>query len=169
MEISSEHLHSKTVRTREPKFWEKVHFPPFVTCHVSSVICHMSYITCHMSWFTCHMSDFCCFFLLLFLDEVVKLVGWGSAINGATPSSFVCFLVTQVKPLYWHYLDGWEDVCIIGWFAGWLVGWVCIGGLVNWVAGWVSRPSVLIGCLAYWLSDWLPAGMAWWVGSWITG
>ena len=34
------HLQSQTVRARELKFWEKVHLPPAVTCHLSCVTCH---------------------------------------------------------------------------------------------------------------------------------
>ena len=33
--ISSEHLHSQTLRARELKFWEKVHLPSPVMCHLS--------------------------------------------------------------------------------------------------------------------------------------
>ena len=44
--------HSQTVRARELTFWEKVHLPPPVTCHVSHVMCYMSRITCHMSHVT---------------------------------------------------------------------------------------------------------------------
>ena len=42
VEISSEHLHSQTVRARELKFWEKVHLPPPELCHVKHATCHMS-------------------------------------------------------------------------------------------------------------------------------
>ena len=49
MKISSKHLHSQTVRAREPTFWEKVHFPPPVTCHVSHIPYHRPHVTCHMS------------------------------------------------------------------------------------------------------------------------
>ena len=57
METSSEHLHCQTVRARELKFWEKVHLPPSVMCHVSCVMCHVSSVICHPSSVTCHMSD----------------------------------------------------------------------------------------------------------------
>ena len=53
-----------------------------------------SLVTCHMSRVTCHMSFFSFFFLvkksknLKKMDKVVELVGGGSVINGAYPSSF---------------------------------------------------------------------------------
>ena len=57
-----------------------------VTCHMLHVTCHMSCVMCHMSRVTCYMSHVTChFFLLLFLDKVVKLIGGGSVINGAYP------------------------------------------------------------------------------------
>ena len=42
----------------------------------------MSRVTCHVSHVTCNVS------LFFFLDKVVKLIGGGSVINGAYPSSF---------------------------------------------------------------------------------
>ena len=57
---------------RELKFLEKVHFPPPVMCHRSCVTFHMSRVTCPVSHVTSH--------------KVVKLVGGGSDIDGATPS-----------------------------------------------------------------------------------
>ena len=47
-----------------------------VTCHVSGVNYHLSHVMCHMSHF-------------FFSDKVVKPIGGGSVINGATPSSFM--------------------------------------------------------------------------------
>ena len=44
--ISSEHLHSPTLRARELKFQEKVHLPP--PCIVSHVMCHVWRVTCHI-------------------------------------------------------------------------------------------------------------------------
>ena len=79
MEISSEHIHSQTIRARDLKFWEKVHLPP-------PVMRHMSCVTCH---------------------KVVKLVGGGFVINGATclvldhsgySSSLLLFLIGLVVP-----------------------------------------------------------------------
>ena len=49
-------------------------------------MCHVSCVTCHMSRFTCHMSHF------FLLDEVLKLVGGGSVINGAIVK-YVFFIV----------------------------------------------------------------------------
>ena len=45
-------------------------------CHMSRVRCHMSHVTCHLSHVT-----------YIFFYKVVKLVGGGSVIDGATPSS----------------------------------------------------------------------------------
>ena len=59
--------------------------PKHVTCHMSHVTCHVSHVTCHVSHVTCHMS---LFYFLFFSDKVVELIGGGSVINGATPSSF---------------------------------------------------------------------------------
>ena len=62
-----------------------------VTCHMSGVTCQVSYVRFHMSGVTCQVSHFFLllfFFLLFFPDKLVKLVGEGSVINGATPSSF---------------------------------------------------------------------------------
>ena len=60
VEISSEHLHSQTVRGREVKFWDKVHLPHLscVICHMSSVMCPVSHVTCHMSRVTCNYYNF---------------------------------------------------------------------------------------------------------------
>ena len=49
---------SGTPGVRELKFWENVHHPQHVTCHVSCVSCHISRVTSHMS----------CFLLLFFLQ-----------------------------------------------------------------------------------------------------
>ena len=55
MKISSEHPHSQTGRARDLKFWENVHLPPSVMCHMSSGTCLVSRVTCHMSHVRCHM------------------------------------------------------------------------------------------------------------------
>ena len=52
-----------------------------VRCHVSRVTCHVSYVMCHMSRVRCNF--------LFFFEKEVKLVGGGSFINGATPSSLI--------------------------------------------------------------------------------
>ena len=76
--------------------------PPPPTCHVSGVMSHVSRVTCHVSHVTCHMSHVTCqvshvtiylFYVFIFLE--VKLVGGGSVINGATPSSFSIYGVTN--------------------------------------------------------------------------
>ena len=43
-------------------------------------MCHMSNVTCHMSCVPCQ--------IFFFFEKEVKLVGGGSVINGASPSSF---------------------------------------------------------------------------------
>ena len=65
-----------TVRAGELKFWENVHPPQSVTCHMLRVMCQLSRVRCHMS----HI-----IILFFYLDKVVELVGGGSVINGAYP------------------------------------------------------------------------------------
>ena len=72
-------LHSQAVRARELKFWDNIHLPQHIICHMSCVTCQMSFVTCHMSCVTCIVSH------VLFFNKVVKLVGGGSVINGAYP------------------------------------------------------------------------------------
>ena len=47
---------------------------------MSHVTCHVSHFTCHISRVICHTTHFFC--------KMVKLVGGGSVINGATPFIF---------------------------------------------------------------------------------
>ena len=65
VKISSEYLHSQTVKARELEFCENL--PPPAMCPMSCVTCHVSHFMFHMSHVTCHMS--CVFFY-----KVVKLV-----------------------------------------------------------------------------------------------
>ena len=92
MEVSSEHHLSQTGRAEELKFLDKVHLPPLVMCRVSSVMycvtCQVSRVMCHMSHVTYHISHN---FLLLY--NVVKQVGGGSVINGATLLVSYCLFV----------------------------------------------------------------------------
>ena len=53
---------SQTRRAKELIFWENVHPPQHVTCHISRVTCHMSRVTCHISCVTCQMSCVTFFF-----------------------------------------------------------------------------------------------------------
>ena len=67
--------------------------PP--TFHVSCVTCHVSSVKCHLSSVKCH------FLLLIFVGIVVKLVGGGSDVNGATPSRFslrffICMVIVVI-------------------------------------------------------------------------
>ena len=79
---------------KELKFWENVHPPPcilchmsYVTCHMLCVICHVSCVTYHVSHVMCHMSHVLCHMLhfssSFLLDKMMKLVGRGSVINRA--------------------------------------------------------------------------------------
>ena len=58
---------SQTVRARERKFWENVHPPQNVPCHLSLVTCHVSHVTCNVSQY---------FFICLFIyfDKLVTLI-----------------------------------------------------------------------------------------------
>ena len=67
---------SGTPGVRELKFWENVHHPQHVTCHVSCVLCHISRVTSHMS----------CFFV--FFTNRWSLLVEGLLSTGPTPSSF---------------------------------------------------------------------------------
>ena len=60
---------------------------------MSRVPCHVSRVTCHMSHVTCHMSCVTFYLFFLFFEKVVKLIGGGSVINGATPSSLDAFFL----------------------------------------------------------------------------
>ena len=59
-------------------------------CHISSVLCQVSGVRCQVS----HANVYIYF---LFLDNVVKLVGGGSVINGATPASLNLCSLTFTK------------------------------------------------------------------------
>ena len=86
-----------------------------VMCHMSCVLCHLSCVTCRLS----HVKIFVLkFFILFFLsikkvDKVVELVGGGSVINGAYPSSLdwngfeialIALLITFLSPVYYTVL-----------------------------------------------------------------
>ena len=51
---SSKYHKSQTRTARELKFWENVHPPQHVACHMTGVTCHMSLVACHVSHVTCH-------------------------------------------------------------------------------------------------------------------
>ena len=56
----------------------------FTPNHVSHVMCHVSHVRCHMAGVTCQVSHVMrTFFISIFLDKVVELVGEGSVINRA--------------------------------------------------------------------------------------
>ena len=76
-----------------------------VLCHLSPVTCQISHVMCHMSHIMCHMSSFFSFFFLssylyilkfkhifLLLHNMLELVGGGSVINRAYPSSLYSVL-----------------------------------------------------------------------------
>ena len=98
MEISLQHLHTQTVKAKELKFGEKIHLPPHVMCHISSITCHDSHVTCRVS----HVMDYN-IFSIFFLAKAVKLVDSGSVINGATPSS-LCFILIFQKSYCFKWL-----------------------------------------------------------------
>ena len=66
---SSKHHKSKTIRSRDLKFWHNVH-------HQSCVGCHMSCVKC---------------IFLVFFYNLVELVGEGLLSTGPTPSSFCTY------------------------------------------------------------------------------
>ena len=63
---------------------------PSPKCHVSDGMCLVSCVIRHMSYDICHMSHVMLFLVLfkVFFYKGMKLVGGGSVISGATPSSF---------------------------------------------------------------------------------
>ena len=52
------HHDYKTVIARILQFWESVHHPLCVTCHMTHIMCHMSPVTHHMVHVTCHIYFF---------------------------------------------------------------------------------------------------------------
>ena len=72
---SSKRLHSKTVKARELKFWEKFYLPPHVTCHKSYVMCHMSPVTCHV---LCVCVFVCVFFGITWFICILLLLSVGA-------------------------------------------------------------------------------------------
>ena len=82
-----------------------LHYSETVTFR-NSVMCHVSHVTRHMLCVTCHMSRVTFFFFSfffssnffsLFLDKVVKLVGGGSVIYGATQPSLIRIKTKFIK------------------------------------------------------------------------
>ena len=78
----SRHLHSQTVWARDLEFWENVHLPWCVTCHISHVTGHMLCFTCCVSHIACHIK-IKKIKLKKKRKKVVELVSGGSVINGA--------------------------------------------------------------------------------------
>ena len=68
-------------RASDLKYWENIHLPQHVTCHVSCVTCHVSCVTCHASCVACHVS---CVNFVINLVELVE----GLLSTRPTPSSF---------------------------------------------------------------------------------
>ena len=56
------------------------------------VMCHVSHVRCHVSGVRCQVSNI---IIISFVYKVVELVGGGSVINGAYPSSLEGFKHTQ--------------------------------------------------------------------------
>ena len=82
--------HSETLRAKDLKLWENYH-------HTLCVMCPVSYVKCYMSLVTCHSSGFCFY-------KVLKLVSWGSVINGVYPSTFFTFFFKTVWYQIFTYL-----------------------------------------------------------------
>ena len=59
-------------------------------------------------------------------------------------------------------LAGWFDVCVCldGWLAGRLVGWLAVG-----MVGTYAR----LGCVPGWVAAWVGAWMGGWLGGWSVG
>ena len=97
-------VHPKTVRSRELQFWDNVHHPPCVTCHVSHVTCHMSHVTCHVSRVTtCHLSRVRCHMSHVFFSSYFffRIKWWSLSVEGLlstgpTPSSFRCYTLSSI-------------------------------------------------------------------------
>ena len=69
----------------------------------------MSHVTCHFFSSLFFLLFFLLFFFFLFLDKVVTLVGGGSVINGATPSSlwiapFELLHLYFIKNAYYNFM-----------------------------------------------------------------
>ena len=65
-----------------------------VTCQLSCFTCHMSHVKCHKKNNNISSFSYIYIYFFFYSDKVVKLVGIGSVIKGATPPSFsffVCF------------------------------------------------------------------------------
>ena len=70
---SSKHHKSQTVRARYLHFWDNVHHPLCVTCHVSNFMCYVSLVMCYLSRVTCHVSHvtfFFCYAMLCYGDNL---------------------------------------------------------------------------------------------------
>ena len=92
---SSKHQYCQAIRPSELTFWENVHSPPHVTCHMSYVMCHMWWLTCHVS----HVVKYiyiCIFFLTKWWSLSLK----GVLSTGPTLSSF--FYVNNLKSTFIH-------------------------------------------------------------------
>ena len=100
-------IKKQTVRARELKFWENVHPPQRVMCHVSCVMCHVSHVTCHVSHVTCHYFFYYIFFCLI---KCWKYSVEGLLSTGPTPSSLwyehapKSSLVVPIRLLKWWYM-----------------------------------------------------------------
>ena len=70
---SSRNHKSQTVRARDLPFWEFVHPPPCVTCHMSHVKCHVSGVRCQVSPVMCQMSHV---FILFFPGQIGGACWW---------------------------------------------------------------------------------------------
>ena len=97
MDISSRHCQSQTVRARELKFWENVHPPPLVTCHMSQVTCHMLNITFHISYIS--------LFFFLFLAKWWSK--WVEGLLSMGPTPYISYITTTENQYFVELSSIW--------------------------------------------------------------
>ena len=105
---SSQNHKSQTVRDRKLTFWENVHPPPCVICHVShvmyqvsGVMCQVSGVTCHVSCVTCNVSRVTCQMSFFWQN--------GGACRGRVCYQWGLPRLFKKKKKLWHLtLDTWH-------------------------------------------------------------
>ena len=107
-------------------------------------MCHTSRFTCHVSIVTCHMSHINLIFFFFFFDKVVKLIGGGSVINGAYPSSL--FYERRLYLLTFRHSSAQkatEERCLLNFLAEQTKSYdslICFLPVCMWEIGDVSVP-----------------------------
>ena len=84
----SKHQYTQKERARELKFWENVHLPTSVTCHVSGVMCHVSGVTCHYL--------FLFFVIIIFFGQSRKACWWWVCYQRGRPRLVWTLLKIQI-------------------------------------------------------------------------